>query len=147
MRCGSWVKSVKYYCNGVDWKYVSAIFYRVKIFTQAISATKDFTLQQWINYWHSIPHLSSAFRVNIRNTFYSIRIILVSCRFAWILQDLYRSVTQTLAPVTDLFLLEKKCLSHLLWLNGKIFLIGTNGIQKFENLACSHNFLRFLIAL
>ena len=45
------------------------------------------------------------------------------------------------------FLLEKRCLSDLLWLNGKIFLIGTNGIQKFENLACSHNFFRFLIAL
>ena len=45
------------------------------------------------------------------------------------------------------FLLEKRCLSHLLWLNGKIFLIGTNCIQKFENLACRHNFFRFLIAL
>ena len=45
------------------------------------------------------------------------------------------------------FLLEIRCLSHLLWLNGKIFLIGTNGIQKFENLACSHNFFKFLIAL
>ena len=45
------------------------------------------------------------------------------------------------------FLLEIRCLSHLLWLNQKIFLIGTNGIQKFENLAYSHNFFRFLIAL
>ena len=45
------------------------------------------------------------------------------------------------------FFLEIRCLSHLLWLNHKIFLIGTNGIQKFVNLACSHNFFRFLIAL
>ena len=44
------------------------------------------------------------------------------------------------------FLLEIRCLSHLLWLCGKIFLIGTNGIQKFENLSFSHNFFRFLIA-
>ena len=45
------------------------------------------------------------------------------------------------------FLLEIRCLSHLLGLNGKVFLIGTDGIQKFENLAYSHNFFRFLIAL
>ena len=45
------------------------------------------------------------------------------------------------------FLLEIRCLSHLLWLNRKIFLIGANGIQKFENLAYSHNFFRFLFAL
>ena len=45
------------------------------------------------------------------------------------------------------FLLEIRRLSHLLWLNSKILLIGANGIQKFENLAYSHNFFRFLIAL
>ena len=45
------------------------------------------------------------------------------------------------------FLLEIRCLSHLLWLNRNIFLIGTNGIQKFGNLAYSHNFFKFLIAL
>ena len=45
------------------------------------------------------------------------------------------------------FLLEIRCLSHLLGLNGKVFLIGTDGIQKFENLAYSHNFFRFLIVL
>ena len=45
------------------------------------------------------------------------------------------------------FLLDIRCLSHLLWLNQKIFLIGTNGNQKFENLTYSHNFFRFLIAL
>ena len=38
------------------------------------------------------------------------------------------------------FLLEIRSLSHLLWLNQNIFLIGTNGIQKFENLAYSHIF-------
>ena len=41
------------------------------------------------------------------------------------------------------FLLEIKCLSHLLWVNGKLFLIGTKVIQKFENLACSHIFSNF----
>ena len=40
------------------------------------------------------------------------------------------------------FLHELRWLSHLLWLNGKIFFIGTNGIQKFENLAYSHNFFQ-----
>ena len=35
----------------------------------------------------------------------------------WAEKVQYRCVTQTLAPVTDLFLLEIRCLSHLLWLN------------------------------
>ena len=41
------------------------------------------------------------------------------------------------------FLLEIKCLSHLLWPNSKTFLIGTDG--KFENLGCSHNFYKNFI--
>ena len=59
----------------------------------------------------------------------------------------YRCVTQTLPPMTDLFLPIFKCLSHFFWRNRKSFLNGTNAILKYENLASRCNFFRFLFAL
>ena len=70
-----------------------------------------------------------------------------SCSNIKILVDLLPLCDTNIGTRDGSFLLEIRCLSNLLWLNHKIFLIRTNCIQKFENLACSHNLFIFLIAL
>ena len=107
---------------------------------------RAYQYQYFINY-----SKSSLINFNINISYQYLLIILLRFSISYQLVILIKSQR---VPLCDTnigardrsFLLEIRYLSNLLWLYGKIFLIGTNGIQKFENLAYSHICFRFLIA-
>ena len=109
-----------------------------------------FNVLSWKSYtapWaQGISHLSTNSiwrKTNLKLSLTLYNIIIVPCHFPpkvqfhfW-LANFALAQYATFAPVTDLFGLEKDVCPIFRGHYGNIFLIGTNCIQKFENLVCS----------